>query len=69
MPKNTYETYKDVKGEWRWRFFGANGKQISKSSEGYKNKADCNRAIEIMQTSAKAAIKLAPKPKKKRKKK
>ena len=67
MPINTYETYKDVRSEWRWRYFGANGKQISKSSEGYKSKRACNRSIEIMKASSSAAV--APEPKKKPKKK
>ena len=36
-----WEFYTDAKGEWRWRRFAPNGKQVGASSEGYKNKADC----------------------------
>ena len=67
MPKNTYETYEDVAGEFRWRYFGANGEQISKSSEGYTTRRACTNAIAIMKRSSNSPVK--PEPKKKPKKK
>jgi len=33
--------YKDSKGEWRWRRTAPNGEIVGRSSEGYKNRADC----------------------------
>ena len=33
--------YKDVKGVWRWKITAANGRLIGSSSEGYKNRKDC----------------------------
>lgn len=35
------EVYRDVAGEWRSRVFDANGHELFKSSEGYKNREDC----------------------------
>lgn len=35
------EIYKDAKGEWRWRKVSTNGKIVGASTEGYKNKKDC----------------------------
>lgn len=69
MPKDTYESYKDARGEWRWRYFGSNGEQISKSSEGYKNKSDSDNAIQIMKGSAKSTEKTVRKNKPKTTKK
>jgi uncharacterized protein YegP (UPF0339 family) len=43
--------YKDSKGEWRWTYEASNYKTIAVSSEGYKNKQDCERSIEIMKAS------------------
>ena len=39
--KDKLELYKDKKGEWRWRKIASNGEIVGASSEGYKNKADC----------------------------
>ncbi len=36
-----WEFYKDIKGEWRWRRIASNGREVGASTEGYKNKADC----------------------------
>lgn len=36
-----WEIYKDTKGEWRWKRTAPNGKEVAASTEGYKNKADC----------------------------
>ena len=39
--KDTWEFYKDKKGEWRWRRTAANGRIVGASTEGYINKIDC----------------------------
>lgn len=36
-----WDFYVDEAGEWRWRRFAANGEQVGASTEGYKNRADC----------------------------
>ncbi len=38
---DSWECYKDPKGEWRWRRTATNGRIVGASTEGYKNKADC----------------------------
>jgi uncharacterized protein len=50
-PYPSYWMYKDTKGEWRWTYEASNGKTIAVSSEGYKNRADCQRGIDLMKAS------------------
>ena len=38
---DTWKIYKDTKSEWRWTRTAPNGKVVSASTEGYKNRADC----------------------------
>tara|TARA_Y100000310_G_C20315597_1_gene638273 strand:+ start:107 stop:352 length:246 start_codon:yes stop_codon:yes gene_type:complete len=40
------EFYKDLAGEWRWRFVHSNGNILGCSGEGYKNRSDCIDGIE-----------------------
>ena len=47
----SYWMYKDRVGEWRWSYDASNGRTISVSSEGYINRSDCERSIEIMKSS------------------
>jgi uncharacterized protein len=51
-----YEVYQDKKGEYRWRLKAGNGNILSKSSEGYKAKADCLKCIENNRKSSDAPI-------------
>ena len=39
--KDTFEVYKDKRGEFRWRRKAPNGKIVGASSEGYMKKKDC----------------------------
>lgn len=43
-----YVVYSDSAKQWRWRFLSANGKIIAVSSEGYFNRSDCERGIELV---------------------
>lgn len=52
----TFQIFKDTKGEWRWRLVAANGKQIATSGEGYKSKAKCAAAIELVRKAANAPV-------------
>ncbi|HEY9404249.1 MAG TPA: DUF1508 domain-containing protein [Pyrinomonadaceae bacterium] len=47
-----YVIYRDTVGQYRWRYVASNGKTIADSGEGYYNKSDCARGIEIMKGSA-----------------
>jgi uncharacterized protein YegP (UPF0339 family) len=51
----TFEIYLDAKKETRWRLKAANGQVIATSGEGYKAKADCRHAIEVIQKEASQA--------------
>lgn len=48
----SFELYKDSKDEFRWRLKAANGQQIGMSSHGYKAKADCMKAIDLIKMGA-----------------
>jgi uncharacterized protein len=50
--KLKFETYQDAKGEYRWRLKATNGQTIGSSSEGYKAKADCEHAIDLIKAGA-----------------
>ncbi len=36
-----WEFYKDKNVEWRWKCTAPNGKEVGASTEGYKNRSDC----------------------------
>jgi uncharacterized protein YegP (UPF0339 family) len=36
-----WEFYKNADGEWRWRRIAPNEEIVGASTEGYKNKSDC----------------------------
>lgn len=36
-----WEIYQDERGEWRWRRIASNGRIVGASSQGYRNRADC----------------------------
>lgn len=45
--RGTFEYYKSglIFREWRWRYVASNGREVYRSSEGYKNKADMLKSI------------------------
>ena len=43
--KLKFEVYEDAKKEHRWRLTAANGQVVASSSEGYKAKADADKAV------------------------
>lgn len=51
-----YCIYKDAKGEWRWYLRAANGNKLADSGEGYKNRKDCENAIESVKGSKNAPV-------------
>jgi len=55
--KLKFELYDDAKKEHRWRLKAANGQVVAVSSEGYRAKADAERAVaEIKAAAAKAEV-------------
>jgi uncharacterized protein YegP (UPF0339 family) len=44
VPEPVFEIYEDKTREWRWRLKGADNEIIA-SSEGYRQKADCEDRI------------------------
>jgi uncharacterized protein YegP (UPF0339 family) len=50
--KLKFEVYQDNKMEYRWRLKATNGQTIGSSSEGYKAKADCEHAIDLVKAGA-----------------
>jgi uncharacterized protein YegP (UPF0339 family) len=52
-----FEIYPEVKSgmlasaspaQWRWRLVASNGKIVSDSGEGYFNKSECQRGIDLV---------------------
>jgi len=50
--KLTFEVYEDNAKDSRWRAKSANGQVVATSSQGYKAKADCEKAIELIKKGA-----------------
>jgi uncharacterized protein YegP (UPF0339 family) len=55
-----YWVYQDSEREWRWTLYAANNKRIADSSDGYRNKQDCQDAIDRVRASAEAVVKHGP---------
>lgn len=51
----TFFIYKDQRNEYRWRFTSDNGNIIADSAEGYVNKSDCERGIQIVKQESPSA--------------
>lgn len=50
-----FEIFRDIAGEYRYRIRASNGNIIGTSGEGYKAKADCRHAVDLIQAGAAAA--------------
>lgn len=50
-----FELYRDNRSNFRWRLRAKNGKLIASSGEGYKAKAACQRAIDLIMNEASSA--------------
>lgn len=46
-----YQLYKGGDGDFWWKFVSANGREIFRSSEGYNNRLDAIRSIEMARAS------------------
>jgi uncharacterized protein YegP (UPF0339 family) len=55
--KLNFEVYQDNGGDYRWRAKSSNGQVVGSSASGYKAKADCQGAIDLIKKAApKAAV-------------
>jgi uncharacterized protein YegP (UPF0339 family) len=50
-----FEQYADAGGDLRWRLKSSNGQVIASSGQGYKDKRDCENAIEVIKAGAQVA--------------
>ncbi|MGP0068731.1 MAG: YegP family protein [Isosphaeraceae bacterium] len=50
-----FETYEDKAKEHRWRLKATNGQVIATSGQGYKDKRDCEHAIDVIKKGAEKA--------------
>jgi uncharacterized protein YegP (UPF0339 family) len=50
--KLTFETYADAGEDTRWRLKATNGQIIATSGQGYKDKRDCEHAIDVIKKGA-----------------
>ena len=57
-----FTIYRDGVGEYRWRLSGDNHEPIADSGEGYRHRADCLHAIDLVKSSASASIEEAEAP-------
>lgn len=44
MKTYTFDVYRDVSGQWRWRLKAKNGKIVADGSEGYASRRNARRA-------------------------
>ncbi len=51
-----FRMYQDTKPEWRWTLYAKNHEPIACSSEGYQDRTDCFRAIQLVKESADAPV-------------
>jgi uncharacterized protein YegP (UPF0339 family) len=52
-----FEIYQDKVQEYRWRLKATNGQIIATSGQGYKDKRDCESAIDRIKSDAKTKLK------------
>ena len=53
--KLKFETYTDAASDTRWRLKSTNGQIIASSGQGYKDKRDCEHAIDVIKKGAEKA--------------
>lgn len=51
--RDRVEMFRDVDGQWRWRFVRSNGANVGGSEEGYRRPGECRRgAITVTDADA-----------------
>jgi uncharacterized protein YegP (UPF0339 family) len=56
MAQPQFEIYKDKADEYRWRLRATNNKIIADSSEGYKEKTNCEHGVNLVKKEAPIAV-------------
>ena len=51
-----FQVYPDSKGEFRWRLKAKNGRIIADGAEGYKTRANANRALDTVLDTLKTNV-------------
>ena len=46
--KDKFEVYEDKGKEYRWRLKAANGQIVAASNKAYKDKADCDKVVDMI---------------------
>ncbi|HJQ31348.1 MAG TPA: DUF1508 domain-containing protein [Pyrinomonadaceae bacterium] len=54
--RKSFRVYQDSAGEWRWRLVSGNSRIIAVSGEGYKHRADCLHAVELVKDAKYAPV-------------
>ena len=47
-----FEVYQDAAGAYRWRLKSGNGQIVGTSGQGYKARADCEHAVDVIKKGA-----------------
>ena len=51
-----FYVYRDTRHEWRWRLVAGNYKTLADSGEGYVNRLDCVRILNVLAGNARIPI-------------
>lgn len=54
-----YEIFRDSSGRWGWHLVAADRRIVATSSEGYRTRAECLEAIELVKSLSVAPVKAA----------
>lgn len=52
--KMRFEVFQDKANEWRWKLVHGNGSVIADSAEGYRDRRDAERGIELVRQAGNA---------------
>lgn len=55
-----FRVFRDAAGEWRWHLRASNNRVVADSGEGYRERDDCLRGIELVKHSANAPVEEKP---------
>ena len=51
-----FDLYRDIAGDYRWRFRTDDGRVIAVSSQAYLHPADCKSDVELLKAQAPEAV-------------
>ncbi len=59
-PPTKFLIYRDKRGQWRWYLRARNGRKIANGGQGYRDKAKCLAAIDLVRGASAAPVEKAP---------